>query len=625
MQNSVTIKLSPSKKDKLIQEKLHPVEKRVVDALSRLNSLKTHRMEKYWRHKNEYAQRETLNKQEDWFVEYTMNTWFAIVNSKASDILSNTAKYDFVALDDEAKKYRRIRELFWKYVWQVSRTDKELDLIVTDAMKYWVWFWEEIIVDKKRLINKPKKVGWMIEYSSEVVTEYRWCKLNHLPYSQVYLNWSNIENTTEAIVINYWDRDEFLNIFWLDDSFHWISDDNIPKGKYYYIGQWANSITIGWSPSITDRSWNTVESENIVSVLTYYNKYRDEYIVLANNKWINPLKSINAKWAPQENIQPIPYPHKEIPILVYTDHIIDDDIYWVGEFDITEKSRKLKNTLRSLFIEGIKAQAWMTTIDPDSEFDETVMKLWIWQIARVEKDAIGFYAPNINLSWIAQQEAKVEEDLIVETWVDYRAQLFSPNETAEKTKWRIAAAKKVINHNTKSNAWTFFERLWRLRSANIDFFYSEETSKLPIEWVDVSSNGATEYLQSWYWLFTMKPEYFKWKLALIPIVDSLVWDNSSERKQKYIETLQLLMNMKNPDGTPVYDPKALVESWRGLIDDVIDLDKISWKSAEVKSPEDLMKSAWIWDSNQAPAPEQGWIPPSQQSWRPILLGSSPIQ
>lgn len=43
------------------------------------------------------------------------------------------------------------------------------------------------------------------------------------------------------------------------------------------------------SPSATDRGASTVENDKIVSVLTYYNKYRDEYIVLANDKWINPI------------------------------------------------------------------------------------------------------------------------------------------------------------------------------------------------------------------------------------------------------------------------------------------------------------------------------------------------
>lgn len=58
----------------------------------------------------------------------------------------------------------------------------------------------------------------------------------------------------------------------------------------------------------------------------------------------------------------------------------------------------------------------------------------------------------------------------------------------------------------------------------------------------------------------MKPEYFKGKISLIPIVDSLFGNTSNDTKTKYLEELQLLMNMKDANGAPVYDPKLLVEA-----------------------------------------------------------------
>jgi hypothetical protein len=52
----------------------------------------------------------------------------------------------------------------------------------------------------------------------------------------------------------------------------------------------------------------------------------------------------------------IPFTHKQIPIVSFIDHFIEDDIYHRGEFDITEGSRNLKNSIRSLQLEAIKAQ-----------------------------------------------------------------------------------------------------------------------------------------------------------------------------------------------------------------------------------------------------------------------------
>lgn len=619
------LKITPQKPSTAeISVNVHPVTQRIHKTLTSLHSLKSHRFAKYWAFREEYAQRLVRSKTEDGYTDYHMNTWFAIVNSKIADVLSNTPKYDFVAMDDEGKKYKRVRELFWKYVWATSKTDVAIMQIVMDALKYWVWFWEEIILNKKRKVQVPDLVNDEIKYTEKEICEYSGSKLNYIPWSQVYLNGSNIENTTEAIVISYWDRDEFLLTYGNNPAFSWVTDDKIPKGKYYYVGSGTNILSINWSPSATDRGASTVENDKIVSVLTSYNKYRDEYIVLANDAWINPVTTIDAEGNPQENIQPIPYPHKEIPLVVYTDHIVEDDIYGLGEFDITERSRKFKDDIRSIHIEGIKAQGGIITIWPDADYDETVMKLWMRQIARVEKDSFWFFAPSVNLQSLAQLEQKADEDIIVESGVDFKSQLLGQNETARRTEGRIEAAKKRVNHNIKHNAYTFYERLARLRSANFEFHYKWVQKQLPVKGVEVSSNGSVEYVQNGYGLFTMKPEYFGWQISLIPIVDSLYGDTSNETKTKYIETLQLLLNMKNPDWTPTFDSKQLVEAGRGIIDEVIDLDKVLGKSKDNKSPEDIMKEAWLGSPNQDPwmADAPQWIPPAQQSGAPILLGSS---
>ena len=611
------------KKEAEISVNLHPVTNRIHKALTTLHALKSHRFTKYWKFREEYAMRTTKERTEDGYTSYHTNTWFALVNTKIADVISNTPKYDFIALDTEAKKYKRVKELFWKYVWTESHTDIAIMQIVFDALKYWVGFWEEIILNKKRKVKVPYYIEGEMRYIEKEITEYYGSKLNYVPWSQVYLNGSNIENTTEAIVISYWDRDEFLMTYWNNPQFSWVNDEDIPKGKYYYVGTWSNLLTVNGSPSATDRGASTIENDKIVSVLTYYNKYRDEYIVLANDKWINPINTLDSAWAPQENIQPIPYPHKEIPIVVYTDHIIEDDIYGLWELDITENSREFKDDLRSTHIEGIKAQWWIITIGQDADFDETVMKLWMRQVARVDPESFGFFAPTVNLQSLAALEKQADEDIIVESWVDFKSQLLWVNETARRTEGRIDASKKRINHNIKHNAYTFYERLARLRSANFEFCYWDKGSQLPTKGLEVSSEWTIEYVQNGYGLFTMKPEYFKWKLALIPVVDSLYGDTSNESKTKYIETLQLLMNMKNPDGTPTFDSKLLIEAWRGIIDEVIDLDKVLGKSNDSKTPEDIMKDAGIgWTSQVPPSPDAQWVPPAQQSWAPILLGSS---
>ena len=161
------------------------------------------------------------------------------------------------------------------------------------------------------------------------------------------------------------------------------------------------------SPGNTDLGDNNVQNPDIVSVLEYWDKYADKYWVFANGTWINEQGD--------GEVMPNPNPSKEIPLLVYSDHYLEDDIYCLGEFDITNKSSSLKDTARSLSIETIKAQGGIITIDPDSEFDDAVMEFGIRKYARVEKDAFGFFAPNINSANLQYIEQKVDEDIIIES------------------------------------------------------------------------------------------------------------------------------------------------------------------------------------------------------------------
>jgi len=61
------------------------------------------------------------------------------------------------------------------------------------------------------------------------------------------------------------------------------------------------------------------EDPYVVSVLEYWNKPKDEYIVLMNGVWINPGKN--------DVCQGFASPSKEIPLVVYTDHYLEDSIY----------------------------------------------------------------------------------------------------------------------------------------------------------------------------------------------------------------------------------------------------------------------------------------------------------
>ena len=582
----------------------------VLDRFKYLYSLKSHRFLKYWQFRNEYSQLEVVDNTADWFIKYSMNTWFAIVNAKVAEIFANTPQYDFVWLDDNGRKYKKMVEKLWDWVWKNSWTNKSLTQIIRDSCKYGTWFWLEKYSKRKRNVRFPLvNDKWEVTFEQKTILEYDGCELIPLDWSNVFVNGTTIDTCTEAIIITHWDKDEFFVEFPNNGFYSYKKEDIIPW-KTYYTPKNTNQVTI---TTWTDRASDNSDNKNTISVMEYYNKYKDEYIIIANDVHINPFET---------GYMPIPHPHKDIPIVCYTDHQVDGDIYGRGEYDITEKSRNLKDESRSLMIETVKIQGGIITIDPSSDFDETVERIGLKQFAHVAKEDFGFFAPSVNISPLELLEKKLDEDIIIETGVDFKGQLFWPNETAERTKWRTESARKRINSNIRENAYTFYERLARLRIENIKVFYRGRDELVPVKGYSISWEWVQDALSWEYGVMRVTKGMLEGKILLIPVVDSITWDTSKIQKQKYMEFLQLAINIKKADWAPLFDPALLIEAWRWIIDDAVDLDKLlggnAWVENEInkKLKERGLPSM---DSNEQWV---GWVPPAQQSWRPLLLPSA---
>ena len=90
---------------------------------------------------------------------------------------------------------------------------------------------------------------------------------------------------------------------------------------------------------------------------------------------------------------------------------------------------------------------------------------------------------------IDNAEAKVDNDIISKSGIDFKAQQFS-SETATRTEAKTASARKKINLALKINGYSFFERLARLRMANIQLLHTNKR-EIFTEGIDVDSKGKT--------------------------------------------------------------------------------------------------------------------------------------
>lgn len=528
--------------------------------------------------------------------DYKTNTIFSIINAKKAEILSWLQEYDFIPLDDEGIRNTNFVKKIWEFEWLNSKTDKQIASAIDSSLISWDWFIYEWLRRITKNIKNPilDSSTWEIKWEDKEELVYDWIYCEYIPWENVYFDWTSLDDANEAIWIKDWDREDFIKTFELNKNYKSVNS-KLPIGRHYYI---TTDSRISTTPDL--------KSDDIITELRYYNKSKDQLIILAN--WVEVYNSH------------IPYKHKELPFCKFEDYKLLDRFYSVGEYELLEEDEEYKDALRSLNIDVIKAQMWFTVIDPDADFDEATVEIGTNKFARVRPQDISHFSPNINASTIIQAETSADNDLIIKSWIDYRSQILWASETATKTSAKTQSARKRINLNLKLNWYSFFERLARLRMSNLSLLYSVE-KKIPLKGWEIDWNWVYSPLNWWYWTFVVKPEYIKWSFNLIPITESILWISNERNKQNFLWFMQIAWNLVWSDGKPVFPATKLAEElarqwW-------VDYEKLTEQSASFKSPEDLLREAnnrYAWVTNDSASPSSpDYIPPEQRSWSKQLV------
>jgi hypothetical protein len=574
------------------QWELHRVEER----LTYLYWLKKELIPKVreWRKKYKWERLKPKNPNKS---DYITNTIFSIINAKKSELLSWLQEFDFIPMSDDAYRNLQMIKRIWEFEWINSKTDKQLADVIHSALLNWDWFMYEWTRHIKRKIKIPFQTqDWYIEFKEEEVTDYDWIYCEYIDWENIYFDWTNIDNANEVIWIKYWDRDDFLNSFWNNPNYKNVNEQ-IPLWKHYYIATWNPELCIK----------NNLKDDEIISELRYYNRARDELIILANS-----IEVLNS---------PIPYKHKELPFCKFEDYVLSDRFYSMWEYELLEEDEKYKDALRSLNIDVIKAQMWFTVVDPDADFDEATIEIWTNKFARINPKDIAHFSPSISANTIIQAEQSANEDIIIKSWIDFRSQILSQSETATKTAAKTQSARKRINLNLKLNWYSFFERLARLRMSNISLLYSQKQSTIPLKWWNIDKDWIYSPLNKWYWQFVVKPEYVKWVYNILPITESILWISTERDKQDFLNWVQIAWNLIWEDWKPVFNQskiwQKLAEKWN------VSYDELTQKWTINKTPEDIVKELennnnWIPNDSTSPM-SPDFIPPEQRSWAKLNI------
>lgn len=563
---------------------LHKVEER----LTYLYSLKSRLVPKVkeWQDKYHWTYKDNVDPYQS---AYRTNTIFSIINAKKAEILAWTQEYDFIPMDDDALKNNKLIKYIWDYEWLNSRTDKFIEQAVHSALMNGDWYLYEWTRKIIRNIKVPtENTDGTISFFEQEIVDYDGIYSEYIPWENIFHDWTDISDANEVVWIKHWDRQSFINTFWLNKNYKNVNE-SLPIGKYYYI----------WENGNIDVKGN-MESDSVVSEIRYYNKSKDEMIILANGVEIYS--------------SPIPYKHKELPFCQFSDYKIDGRPYSMGEYELLEWDEKFKDALRSLYIDILKAQMWFTVISPDADFDEATVEIGVRSFARVDPKDISHFTPSIWTNNILQAEEKADNDIIIKSGIDFRSQALGQQETATKVQAKAQSARKRINLMLKINGFNFFERLARLRMANLQLIYWNTRKKVSIKGGNIDGNGNFEPLSSGFWLYTTQPEHMKGKFNVIPITDSILWTATARDKASLLEFSQIVGNMMWEDGKPIINTQRLVEEISRRYG--IDYEKLTAKNTLNKSAEDILKEVDMED-NWTPVGSEldpNYIPPAQRSW-----------
>ncbi len=573
--------------------KLHkdPIKKHEVeDRLAILRSIKNKDglidAQKVWRQNNKA--RRVMERPHD-KSDYMTNVWFTVKTAKDAELLAGVQKYDFIPLDNEARENIEPVKLNWNYWWLMSRTDKQLSKVIPEATAFWTWVWYETIKTIRKKIKEPTRHSdGSVTYKEKIVTDYDgiWCE--YIPWENFFIDGNDIDNSNEVVWIKYWDRNEYMKEHELNPDIKNLN--KVPVGKWYTIVEGE-----------IDNKYDQ-ENENIITELIYYNKSNDQRIVLAN--WVEVMNT------------PMPSLHKELPFCLFYDYEVLDRIWGMGEYELLAEDIEYRDALRSLSIDVIKAQMGTTMIDETVDIDETTFELGTNTYTRVsDLQGISFYSPNVSTNSIDNAELKVDNDIIAKSWIDFKAQQLSPQETAARTNAKTESGKKKINLNLKINGYSFFERLARLRMANIQLLHSSGSKEIFVEGKSIDSKWVASPVNGWYGSFTVQPKMIKGKFNIVPITESILGESEEKDLEHMLRYAEFAWNIMGADGKPVVQWEKLAKAITDRFG--FDFDSMTSTSLQQQSPEQIVNELEAEDNGSSIDPtnpnSSEFVPPEQRS------------
>ncbi len=529
--------------------------------------------------------------------EYRTQISLAVKMQKDAELLSATPEWSFIPLDGDARMTRKVIKPTWDFHWMMSESDKHISNAIQSATTNGTGIIEEGIRHSYKKVKYPyyKEITdeegnkrKIIEYEERDMLDKSGIFCERIPFANFFINGTDIDNSTEAWVVTFYDKEAYLNEKKEDPNY-----SNLDK-----VGEADKSHhLLSW---VVGDEFDNKTKDNTVVEIRYYNSARDEFRVVANGIEIRNT--------------PIPYTHKKLPFALYIDNKADNRIWGIGEMELLEQEEKTKNDIRTLLVKGIKFSIGFVKVDRNADIEVDDMWVGLWETLEVDDmkgiEQVTFSVP---VNDISNMETKIDNDIIAKSGIDFKSQLLNPSETATRTANKTKSSQKRINKNIKDNSYNFYRRLAELRMSNIQFLHEASSIEIPVEGWDINSDGTfIKEEGGGYGKAVIGGDMTKGKFLVMPITETMLGNNKERRKQNALQYAQLVWNIKWDDGKPVIKggqiAKLLTEEFG------FDFEKLTETSWTFQTPEDMLKNfnkqtQWTkWT-----AVDENYVPPEQRN------------
>lgn len=519
----------------------------------------------------------------------------------------------------------------WEYDWNKNRRDEAMTEAEYKCATFWTVAYLTDFLQTSRVIEDPDDVNddWEIKFTKKLMTQWK-IILKTLDIRNVY--WDDR-------VTNFDDANDEIYIEYLTPEMFEAEKENKNYKNLQYVWTWTKTDQVYFN-------WEDLGRINtgLIEKMHYWNKQKDRYIVIFNRQVV--AREI-----------PLPYAHKELPIVPRQYGYLTDSIYWRWLAEACMQFADKINRLSEMLFDWIaRSNNSIFAIGGGLTFD--------WNKFSFNNQIIKFNgqlndANFREIKWVPPNQSAFQylQDLLKEiavyVGIDISQIIWQPSSTAFQTAVQTESSLKRVNVVLVNRDYALQKVFTRHLSNLMQFFPMSSVEKIleidskwkvtkwEKQYPKILMNDKKYIADTWKFVdapwkyeFEVKPEYIRGQFDMevktnfnSPTLKALKQENMTNFLKWYAMYAQLA---QDPNLSKILKPDDFIKELAYTYD--IDISSIGGFSDSItKEKEKLMgivkQMAWVeewqsplasiwWGELPQQPQEQSMLPNVESKWLP---------